>query len=322
MIEGSLDRIDVTSWPVVSVEKRGSTRNLWLQDPESSATIWLHKDTLVPENGEEQGEDRSEILSTMAAVQLGVPCAPTLLCTREGRRGSLSSNIRPPDADLHEGGIALEQRSEVIDYFPHREGAPGVDPARPAVKRPGHTVANIKRALEDVGPPPGFHGPSSLGGFDVFTGYLLLDALIANRDRHEQNWAVLVPPLTSQQVRLAPTYDHASSLGYNLRDEQRRRCLTDAPTLARWARNGTAYRFEHEKKAPTLVQLAIDALALCSEDGRGYWSDRLAQLDLEPVHSALRHHQIEAMSEVACKFVGTLLEHNLGRLRDAISSTD
>lgn len=28
-------------------------------------------------------------------------------------------------------------------------------------------------------------------GFDVFVGYLLLDALVAKRDRHEQDWAVL-----------------------------------------------------------------------------------------------------------------------------------
>ena len=30
-------------------------------------------------------------------------------------------------------------------------------------------------------------------GVEVFAGYLLLDALIGNTDRHHENWAVMVP---------------------------------------------------------------------------------------------------------------------------------
>lgn len=30
---------------------------------------------------------------------------------------------------------------------------------------------------------------AGFAAFDQFCGYLLLDALVANRDRHEENWA-------------------------------------------------------------------------------------------------------------------------------------
>jgi hypothetical protein len=53
----------------------------------------------------------------------------------------------------------------------------------------------------------------------VFASYLVLDALIGNTDRHHMNWGVLDDP-GSPRV-LAPTFDHASSLGFLLSDEQR-----------------------------------------------------------------------------------------------------
>ena len=55
----------------------------------------------------------------------------------------------------------------------------------------------------------------------------MLDAWIGNTDRHHENWALIRRfengILTD---RLAPTHDHASSLGAILLDEQRRERLT------------------------------------------------------------------------------------------------
>ena len=253
-------RVDVSDWPVRSVEQTGSTRNLWLAEPGTDHE-WLHKDTVIPANGLEQGEDWSELLSTQVAGLLGVPCAVTRMCSRYGRRGSISRSVRPSGYALNEGRVILE-REDAPGYVPHEEGRPGVDPQRPEVKRPGHNLSNIKSALRDVQSPPGFLGPINCGGFDAFAGYTLLDALVANRDRHEQNWAVLTPPLTSSQEKLSPSYDHASSLGYNVPDETREALTRDRVRFERWATKGTAYRFEYTGKPPTLITLATEALHL------------------------------------------------------------
>ncbi len=50
-------------------------------------------------------------------------------------------------------------------------------------------------------------------------GYLLLDAWIGNTDRHDENWGWIVK--ADQPKRLAPTFDHSSSLGRNESDERR-----------------------------------------------------------------------------------------------------
>ena len=56
--------------------------------------------------------------------------------------------------------------------------------------------------------------------------YLVLDAVIGNTDRHHENWGIL------RQRRgnvwygfVAPSFDHASSLGRELLDSRRDRLL-------------------------------------------------------------------------------------------------
>ncbi len=313
---GPWERDDVSGWLVRGVEQVGSTRNVWLEEP-GAGLRWLHKDTIIPVNEVEQGEDWSEVVSTQVAHLLGVPCATTRLCTREGRRGSLSLSVVPKGQSLWEGRVVLEA-AQAPGYFSHIEGEPGVDPDRPDVKRPGHSLTNILDTLQDVAAPPGFEGPKELNGYDVFAGYMILDALIANRDRHEQNWAVLAPALLSEAVRLAPSYDHASSLGYNLTDSRRERCVAESSRLEDWAGKGTAYRFEHSGKPPTLVSHAAQAVDLCTPEGANWWRERLADCRLDFVQEALRDRAIAEMSDVAAKFAHELLDLNLRRLRDAI----
>lgn len=313
--DGPWVRIDVSTWPVIAVETQGSTQNLWLAAPDRSE--WLHKDTTIPGNGIEQGEDWSEVVSTNIAGLLGVPCAQTRMCTRSGRRGSISLSVREPEEALWEGDVVLSQ-AKAANYYPHTEGHRAVDPTRPGVKRPGHTLENIRDALHDVMPPPSFEGPKGMTAFDVFAGYTILDALIANSDRHEQNWGVLTPPLTTSPARLAPSYDHASSLGFNLTDQERQRRLSDRRSLEEWAEKGTAKRFEHVGKPDTLVMHAVRAFALSSSTGRFWWSSRLAELDLTPVLDAVRGNRVSGMSDLAATFVERVLRINERRLRDAV----
>lgn len=312
-------RVDVSEWVEVGIEQSGSSPGRWLEDPSDSETRWFHKDTVIPKHGYEQGEDWAEVVSTQVARLLGVPCAPTRLCARNARRGSLSQNIRPDGVDLNEGGVVLERCLDVKSYIPHRDGVAGVDPARPRVKRPGHTLENIEAALREVAAPVEFEGPATLDGFDVFVGYLILDALIANQDRHEQNWAVLTPQLTNQPERLAPSYDHASSLGFNLLDERRASYLSAPDGVVGWARKGRAGRFENDGEPETLVDFAVGALARRGAEAQRYWIHRVAGLDLSSVHRTLASGGVPGMSDAASRFADALLSYNEKRIRDAIA---
>ena len=92
-----------------------------------------------------------------------------------------------------------------------------------------HTLNRILSTLAQpfIGLPSRFSPKVNCPATDVFVGYLLLDALIANTDRHHANWAILLRPSQGgmRQAGLAPTFDHASSMGRELTDARRQEKL-------------------------------------------------------------------------------------------------
>lgn len=247
-------------------------------------------------------------------------CANQVVRPWRSSDGSISRSIRPETHWLQHGAVVL---ADLPGFVPQVEGGPRAeDPKRPGVRRPGHTLDNIRHSLTDVLAPPGFALPAGLTAFDVFAGYMVFDALIANADRHEHNWATLTPPLQNVQEAIAPSYDHATSLGHNLQEDRRRLYLTEAWRLENFVRKGRAVRFEHTGTAPTLVGHAAKAVAMCADEGAHWIRTRLHTLDLAPVFETLDNGDIPVMSEVAARFAHDLLDLNLRRLRDATGHSD
>ena len=215
---------DVSSWTVAGEEAAGGEEKAWLAEP-GTGHLWLFTPVTTHDWRSDQGEDWAERVVAEVATQLGLPCARVELAEREGRRGSLSQNLCPPGWELHHGSVVL---AEVVPGY--RQGA--LNPRG----RPGHSVPNIQRALSGLQVPPGTDVPSDFDAFDVFAGYLMLDALVANRDRHDDNWAVLRPVVGTDLPALAGSYDHAGSLGYNLTDAERERHLREGTLQRRCGR--------------------------------------------------------------------------------------
>ncbi|CAM3422252.1 hypothetical protein OCAE111667_09175 [Occultella aeris] len=312
-------QIDVSDWRELQIEPGGSMSVRWLENPETGDG-WLHKYTTVPDTGIEQGEDWAEAIATQVAVMLGVPCALVSLCTRHGMRGSLSRDLRLRGYSFWPANVWLYGRA--TGYVPQKEGAPGVDPGRPGVRRPGHTLKNFCHALSETAVPPDFRGEAT-NGFDVLAGYFVLDALVANRDRHTENWAVLEPQVGSDPTMLAPSFDHGGSLGFNVKDEDRRRFL-DESRVESWVRKGTAHRLEHTvgQRRPTLVEAAGTALALASPAARAWWRGQVDNLDLSSVLDVVREGRVAAMSDLARTFAIESLTLNLERLRHVLGTVD
>ncbi|WP_172435571.1 HipA domain-containing protein, partial [Escherichia coli] len=81
-----------------------------------------------------------------------------------------------------------------------------------------HTIDNISKAMGNtsLNLPIDWTPPEKISQvIETFVGYLLLDAWIGNTDRHHENWAFIS---LGEKIYLAPTYDHASSMGRELSD--------------------------------------------------------------------------------------------------------
>ena len=303
-------RTDVSAWEFLHVEARGASEKMWLSEPGGSSarphTHWLFKPATIHSNGHRQIGDWTETIAAAVAAELDVPAAQAKLAIRDGIEGVIVRNVRPVEYEMQAGSLVMVDEIGIELRASNRVRTATI----------GHTLDNICRALVPYGPPPAAPTWSSCTGYDVFVGYLILDALIGNADRHEQNWSVLrARSSTGPADVLAPAYDMESSLGFQLTDEARTNRLADATAMEKFAVKGTARRFDGDLKTP-LVDLAGRAVAQCSNAGReriAHLAEAIASVDFEEL---LASHP--GVSVVARRFAGTVLEINGRRIRDVI----
>lgn len=306
------DRVVVDNWVREGTESVGSDGAEWLRAPDESH--WLHK-SVRDQGSHLDMEDWAEVVTTEFARVLGVPCATTRLCVRNGLNGSLSLRIHDPARHTFvEGGLRLLDRPGVQVVRDRRDHPT----ANHRTVKQGHTLTNIAEALIGVQVPEGFVGPPDLTAFDVFAGYLCLDAVVANRDRHEQNWAVLEPAAGDGPVMLAPSFDHGSAFGYNLTPTQRASMVSSPSDLEKWAKGGTAWRVEHVRPPGpvTLMDVARAALERCSPSAQQHWTGQFCEFDIDSFMSRLPSSN--GLSDPAATLIAMLLEVNRRRFRDAV----
>jgi hypothetical protein len=203
-------------------EPMGSRTKFWFRRDDNP---WLFKATRP-----NHGEDWAEVLAAELAEALGLPHARYQLATWRGQQGVVTPTFQ------HEGFLDESSSSVSAEYFDLVHGnelLQRLDPTYPRegmryVRTPKHTIAAVSEALESTraGLPVDWTPPAGIENApQVFAGYLLFDAWIGNTDRHHENWAVLLNR-SDATVHLAPTFDHAASLGSHEADEARDRRLT------------------------------------------------------------------------------------------------
>ncbi|HET7291523.1 MAG TPA: hypothetical protein VFM88_03770 [Vicinamibacteria bacterium] len=189
-------------------EAMGTKPKFWFSRDEA---MWLFKATRPG-----QGENWAEVVAAGLAQMLGLPHAHYELARWRDSTGIVTPRFTPDGFDLVHGNELLAERDP---NYP-RAGAR-------YVRTREHTIDTVRAVIADqrVGLPIGWAPPASIEtAADVFGGYLLLDAWIANTDRHHENWGLVVN-IGRDERHLAPTFDHASSLGAHEPDNQRAKRL-------------------------------------------------------------------------------------------------
>ena len=193
--------IEVQAEWVLQSEGMGSKEKYWYRVPHINESIWLLKHPAR----ESSGEHWAEKIAAEVAELLGVPHARVELAVLQGKAGSITENIVPDHSDLVHGNEVLESTVS------------GSVTGELNFHRSDHALANIWLAFEQIFQPD--YIPVAKR---QFAQYLALDTLVGNVDRHSENWGVLRGQVeTGFSWSLAPSYDHGSSLGRELSDEQR-----------------------------------------------------------------------------------------------------
>lgn len=152
---------------------------------------------------------------------------------------------------------------------------------------------------------------------DVFGGYLLLDAWIGNTDRHHENWALIVDAVRGRRW-LAPTYDHASSLGAHEQDDTRlRRLESPDPTfrVEGYVQRADARSALFARTGEAKPLRMIEAFQAWSVQGHYRpWLGRLESVQEEAIEELIGRIPESEMSGPARAFARAILRANRRRI--------
>lgn len=282
----------------------GTKPKVWLEDPAGSR--WLFKQVREDDQGV-RGEDWAEKLACELGRRLMIPVATVELARHDFARGTSVGII---SRTVLEGGVsegwALEHGNELL-----LDRDPGYARSRRG-EVPGYTVDAVWAVLADHAPTPDQPLPRGAGVHFLFGGFLLLDALIANTDRHHENWAVIRTPTGSSH--LAPSFDHASSLGFQEPQKTKEAILAE-DRIDAWLRRGRT-KFQGR---PRMTELAMTWLERLTDDERAEWHRRLAFLTADEVRSTIEGVPAARMSQVDRSFAYQVVTLNHSRLLDELA---
>lgn len=171
---------DISDWAVMSQEARGLDPKDWVVPPDQvalpgQAHWWLFKP--IKTASYRRYDDWAEKLSAEFAGLLDLPSARVELARGEVDEGIVSGNVTPDGWSMESGDVEL---SEFDGYL-----SCATDD-RPR-NRVGHNLQNIACVLDGCSGPPGSIC-EDWSASEVFAGYLVFDAWVANTDRHAINW--------------------------------------------------------------------------------------------------------------------------------------
>lgn len=252
------------------------------------------------------GENWSEKVCCEIARHLGLPHAEYELALWRDRQGVTTPSL------VSEGGLLIHGNELLARVFAQYE-------ATVRFRASQHTLRRVAAVLQNptIAVPVGWNQPPGIeSAASVFVGYLLLDALVGNQDRHHENWGLIFSPESG--LALAPTFDHASSLGRNETDEERVERLTTSDKgrsiehyVAR-ARSGL-YETHTSKKAMATLGAFVEGAKLDANAGQ-YWLGQIAALQPNVFREILDRVPDEWISSAARDFAFAMLEINRHRL--------
>lgn len=257
------------------------------------------------------GENWAEVIAARLASMLGIPHADYEFAMRGDEKGVLSPLIVPEGGRLIAGNELL---AKIQPEYPVHEVRQVSD----------HTLGRIHGLLtrRDIGLPPGWRPPadSITTAYDLFLGYLLLDAWIANQDRHHENWGVIHH---QQRIYLSPSFDHAASMGQNETDSTREERLTTRDRgrhISTYVNRARSAIYERQDSAKPLKTVELfEKAASRSPAAAQVWLRQLERVDTQDIAALFEQLQESEASQIAKTFAMRLLELNRKRLLKSLT---
>lgn len=289
--------IKISSKAPAESEMMGTKPKFWFYHEELG--LYLYKKAR-----QNTGEDWAEKIAAELCKLIKLPHAEYELALFNNEKGTISQSFLPKNSSLITGNEILAQR--FLDYPENINDLSQ------------HTLDNIFKVFNEnsVELPLNWNPLTGIEtAIDIFMGYLLLDAWIGNSDRHHENWAFIN---YAGKDYLAPTYDHASSLGRNESDERREKRLTTKDkgfSVEAYAHKckSCLYANVGDRKPLTTLDAFREAVQL-NKTAANIWLDNLSKVSIDDTLELFGRIPDDRISSTAIKFAQKILEINQHKL--------
>lgn len=257
------------------------------------------------------GENWAEKIASEIAMLLSIPCAKYDFAMYMERQCVISTNFVPKYCRLIHGNELLVNIINK-DY-----------PADQKYKVTEYKLTAVERILSGlkgvVNLPLDYENNASVEFvMDMFISYLMLDCLISNQDRHHENWGIIFDS-KKQKYYLAPTFDHASSLGCRLSDEERKKRLASTDKrygVSAFVKRAKTPIYNNELERLTTFD-AFLILAKKNKKSANFWIGQLENItddSLEKIFDSVPNNLISC---AAVEFAVSIIKENKNRLMKA-----
>ena len=282
--------------PESSIDKEeamGTKEKFWYWDSDSKRD-WLFK---YPRPN--TGEHWAEKIAAEVADAAGIRHAKVELAQFQGSRGSITESFAR--RGIVRRGRILWHGNQVLERF-----LSGYKDER-WFRQSSHTLENIWKAMSEK--------RERL----IIAGYTVLDALIGNTDRHHENWGILVwRRKDNWQWFVAPSFDHASSLGRELTDKGRNERL-EKNRVGNYVEKGHGgiYWSQDERRGPSPLELVRRAAHKYPDLYRPAASN-LARIDEDDFDRIVNRVPSDWMSPAARAFAVEMMRYNYRELQEVL----
>lgn len=172
-----------------AIEQLGTKPKIWFRANDNKRCLFKYIDR---EDGCATGEDWSEKVSSELCDLLGLPHACYDFGIWRGHKGVVCPTFVPKSGHLIHGNELLVH----------------VDKGYPKDRFYNVKEHTLRRVifivrLEAIKAPIGWKSFADVtSSLDVFIGYLMLDAWIANQDRHHENWGLILTLHSSKRSEI------------------------------------------------------------------------------------------------------------------------
>lgn len=303
----SYEIIDISDVDIDQHEQLGTKSKFWY---EHNGNTYLFKSTKTSDKYGNviirHGEDWAEKIACEIAEALKIPHVHYELALYRGDLGVISRNF------IVGNGDRLSTGNELIDR---------VNTSTPIESDQFQRIARVFLVMEKIikKKPLGFDALTSIkDASDFFVGYLLLDALISNQDRHVENWGMI--ETFKGTTHLAPSFDHAASLGRNESDENRQRRLVTrdrGQSVEHYVSKAKSHFYDSDNNRLKVLQ-AFEHSAIINPLAADSWLLILEGLGDNMIENIIEQVPSERMTDLAKEFSFKLIICNKRNLLDLL----